>query len=310
VSSSGTPRHCYHFNHRFRARAPQSLNQAKVSSTRRAFTLIELLVVIAILGILAALLLPAMGRGQASAHRVSCENNLKQLQLGYLSYAHDNRDVLPPNISRRIQFDQVNVGVEGRVPWVLGNAKVDTNTANIQAGVLFPYVASPAVYHCPADKSTVRNQPGLRRTRSYSINLWLNADIIAGGNATDVNSDPFNRRTLSQIVDPLPSQTWVFIDEHPLSLDDGIFLIARVPANFFYWSSYRGDQHNNGANLSFADGHLERYRWRCCRDFPNYTWTWIPAIDANDRADLNRLHDGLPRSPQQNNEPPRDTTQQ
>lgn len=293
MSLPGASQRCRPFNRGVRAWTSQCLSRARASKKRAAFTLTELLLVIAIIGILAALLLSAFGRGKATAHSVSCVNNLRQLQFAYWSYTQDNRDVLPPNISRRIQFDQVNVAADGRVPWVLGNARNDTNTANIKAGVLFPYLGSPTVYHCPADKSTVHNQPALLRTRSYSINLWLNADIVTAGNASDVNVDPLNRRTLSQIVEP--SQTWVFIDEHPLSIDDGIFLIPNAPPNFFYWSSYRGDQHNNGANLSFADGRVEHYPWRCRRDFPNYTWTWIPTIDEDDRADLKRLQDGLPR---------------
>lgn len=298
MSLNGSSRRCHRSNAGIRARVTRSLDCAWASTPSGAFTLVELLVVIGIIGILAALFLPTFARSKASAYSVSCENNLKQLQFAYLGYVHDNRDVLPPNISRRIQFDQVNVAVDGRVPWVLGNTQVDTNTANIQAGVLFPFVGSAGVYRCPADKSRPRNRPGLLRTRSYSINLWLNADIVTAGNATDILSSPYNRHTLSQIVDPPPGETWVFIDEHPLSIDDGIFLIAKDPVDWCYWSSYRGDQHNNGANLSFADGHVVQYRWRCRRDFPRYQWTWVPTLDAGDCADLKRLHDGLPRSPQ------------
>ena len=67
-----------------------------------AFTLVELLVVIAIIAILAGLLLSALARAKASAQSVVCLSNLKQLQTGWLLYAHDHHDALPPNNSAKI----------------------------------------------------------------------------------------------------------------------------------------------------------------------------------------------------------------
>ena len=60
-----------------------------------AFTLVELLVDIAIIGILAALLLPALARAKAQGQRVGCTNNLKQINLAVLLYTGDNHDMLP-----------------------------------------------------------------------------------------------------------------------------------------------------------------------------------------------------------------------
>jgi prepilin-type N-terminal cleavage/methylation domain-containing protein/prepilin-type processing-associated H-X9-DG protein len=274
------------------------------SGCRRGFSLVELLVVIAIIGVLAALLMPALGGSSSRGRSVSCLSNLKQLQTGWLMYAHDNNETLVPNISRRIGLDQINVAVDGRVPWVLGNAKVDTNTVNIETGSLFRHVGSAAVYRCPADRSTVRSSAATRRTRSYSTHEWFNCDVQTATPLDGVNDSALNLRKASQIVDPGPSRTWVFIDENEMSIDDGIFGIGnpwpgdpRVDHDF--WDAYPADRHDDGANLSFADGHVEHHRWRFHRTITFYTGgkTFVRKDNTNDLADLHWLQEGIPHRP-------------
>lgn len=74
---------------------------------KRGFTLIELLVVIAIIAILASLLLPALNRSRASARRIVCISNLKQLSLGIISYTDDNHGYFP------MMAEEIN----GNYPW-------------------------------------------------------------------------------------------------------------------------------------------------------------------------------------------------
>lgn len=267
-----------------------------------AFTLIELLVVLAVIGLLASLLLPALNRAKSSANSTTCLNNLKQLQFAWLNYVHDNDDHFPPNISRKVGFDQINVIVDGRVPWVLGNPKLDPNVANVEAGVLFKYARSATVYRCPADTSTVLGQPSVRRTRSYSALNYFNQDTRSDTALDTLNHGEFNLKKLSQLVNPGPSGSFVFIDEHEMSIDDGVFgmQVPQPPAEpSWIWGSFPGDRHNNGANLSFADGHVEPRRWRAHRVITSYAGgkTPIRPDDTDNLADHHWLWERIPRPP-------------
>jgi prepilin-type N-terminal cleavage/methylation domain-containing protein/prepilin-type processing-associated H-X9-DG protein len=232
-----------------------------------AFTLIELLVVMAIIAILAALLLPTLATAKSQGEQAKCLSNLKQLQLAWHMYLMDNNDTVPVNGSDANGI--YAAGVAG--DWVVGCAKTDTNAANLEQGTLYPYVPNAQVHHCPADRSTVYQHGQLQRFRSYSMSAWLNG--MPGSPARGAAVRP-------------ASQVFVFLDEEENSIDDGFFLIFY--ADDTRWPNMPSSRHDQGANLSFADGHCVRWGWKAPKLFP------ANASSPGDLADLRRLQAALP----------------
>ena len=207
------------------------------------FTLIELLVVIAIIAILAAMLLPALTRAKTKSLAISCLSNTKQLTLAWTLYSTDNREYLVPNFL----MNQAQA-------WIIGDVNAapgDTNVANIRNGKLFEYNTSLGIYVCPADDYK-RNGTRIERVRSFSMSGQMNSDVDW------VNPRYPLRRKTSDIVNPPPSGALVFLDESTRTLEDGYFAIQ---VDNRVWQNSPSDRHNRGANLSFADGHSEIYKW-------------------------------------------------
>ena len=235
------------------------------SALRRAFTLIELLVVVVIIAILASLMLPALSRARAKAQGILCLNNTRQLGLAWVLYADDHNGHLAYNLGGDVKIRGVAPAtylnwVNNVLNWEL---KPDnTNLATIKEASLGPYSSKAAnIYRCPSDNvlSAIQRSAGWsQRVRSYSMNAMI-------GDAGDLSMTGYNRNNpdyvqffnLSTI--PEPAKIFVFLDEHPDSINDGYFINK---AYYWEWVDLPASYHNGAASFSFADGHSVTHRWR------------------------------------------------
>jgi prepilin-type N-terminal cleavage/methylation domain-containing protein/prepilin-type processing-associated H-X9-DG protein len=230
----------------------------------QGFTLIELLVVIAIIAILAAMLLPALTKAKVKAQGISCINNLKQLQLGWLMYSGDNSDRICQtgnNISPNLAPTPYTVGYQpGQqyANWVLGDVSSGSGSTNvdwIKNGLLWPYINGLGVYKCPADRRTVSypSSKGAPTIRSMSMNAWMNP-------LPNSYLDSAYRTFRKQGDISKPTDIWVTLDENPGSINDGWFLEDPVSYKTT-WVDIPATYHNKAGGMSFADGHAIIRKW-------------------------------------------------
>jgi prepilin-type N-terminal cleavage/methylation domain-containing protein/prepilin-type processing-associated H-X9-DG protein len=265
---------------------------AKPRQELRGFTLIELLVVVAIIGILAALLLPALTRSKMKAQGIKCLSNNRQLALAWRLYAEDavdrvllasddgagNAYASIPSPNSVAHANDVYAWSWSKMDFTPGNGFDYDINADFTLRPIWQYNKNPGIYKCPSDTSMSTDNKGATqpRIRTYSMNFFVGG--FGDNSSEDQSAIGANYPVYTKITDledlglsPGASKTWVFIEERQDCINWGNFLTdmdgypnngqAAVPGSYKWVEDMPASYHDRGATIAFADGHSEIHQW-------------------------------------------------
>lgn len=270
--------------------SPNATIRRPSSSQRDGFTRTDLVTTIALVAVLALLQIPALGNAKGMSKAGVCLSNLRRLATAWNQFAADNDGTLP------VADVPSNGWIENGYIGSVGVGSDYTNTVKLVGAKtqLGSYTQKPLLYRCPADES--RAKFGSRiypRARSYSMSVAMNGST--GGTLDWILPSPQYRtfHKVSQITSPTPSRAFVFLEEHPDSIDDGVFAVNMPGPDLAKakFQNFPGAYHDRAGALAFADGHAELHLWSDPRTTPSAAGKTLLDTPSPNNADIRWLSD-------------------
>lgn len=287
--------------------------KTRAPSREEGFSRADLLTSLGVVAVLGLVLTATTGATRSGADAVRCLSGQRQLVRAAVMYCADHRGQFPLNggvdevVSDALQ-QRFSQWANNVMTWSATSSWMDqsnTNRTLLERGPLAPYLDDlRSAFKCPADRylSAMQRARGwTERVRSRSMNGFLGRFSLADG--MSLESPPRNwavqtHRQFLRLTDlPKPAMNFVFIDEHPDSINDGYFLNTPsfVPTQ---WGDIPASFHDGGAGLSYADGRAEIHRWRSPRTAVpvRYSYTSWP-LDLPGRQDFQWYAERVPFVP-------------